>query len=79
MVERITAREKEKIKVCYSQQRGSSEGTNAQGEPLADFNLFAETPRAGARNAIERWMVDLPAIIRMGISSKRGLGVTIVG
>lgn len=75
----FTAKKKWGIEKYYFQQkRGSSEGVNAQGESLATFDLFAEPPRAGAKNAIERWMVDLPETVDMEMSSAKGLSVGFV-
>jgi len=71
----FTEKQKREIRTYYFQQ-APRDGISAMGEPLSDFDLFAEPPRVGARDAIERWM-DLPEIIQMEMSSMENLGVII--
>lgn len=53
----------------------SRSGNNESGEPLSEFNVCAKPPRRGARNPIERWMLDLPKLVegQMNWARKRRL------
>lgn len=80
MVKNLSLREKTAIETYYLQRNGPRDGINSEGEPLAVFDLFAETPRRGAKNPLERWMTDLPEVIQEQISAERkGLGVSLIG
>lgn len=78
MSEQFSEAKQAAIRSYHNQQRGVVKGNNLQGEPLSSFDIFAETPRPGARNVIERWMVDLPQVTQMEMSSQSGISVVIV-
>ena len=79
MSERFSEEQQRAIRDHYLQNdSGARDGNNAMGEPLYKFDIFANPPRVGARNAIERWMSDLPEVMETEMNSESAIGVVIV-
>ena len=79
MSERFSEEQQRAIKEYYLQNHsGARGGNNALGEPLHEFNIFAEPPRRGAKNAMEKWMSDLPQVMETEMKSEGAIGVIIV-
>ena len=79
MSEKFSEEQQRAIKEYYFQNySGARDKNNALGEPLHEFNIFAEPPRRGAKNAIERWMSDLPETMEAEMKSEGAIGVIIV-
>jgi len=79
MTERFSEEQQRAIKEYYLQNySGARDKNNALGEPLHEFNIFAKPPRRGAKNAMERWMSDLPQVMETEMKSEGDIGVIIV-
>lgn len=79
MTERFSEEQQKAIKEYYLlNYSGARDKNNALGEPLHEFNIFAEPPRRGAKNAMEKWMSDLPEIMEAEMKSEGAITVMIV-
>ncbi len=78
MSEGFSEEQQRAIEEYYRQNySGARDGNNAAGEPLNKFDIFAEPPRVGARNAIERSISDLPEIMEAEMKSKSSIEVIV--
>ena len=74
MTEDFSSKQQAAIRAYYAQREGPRVGENAKGEPLGQFDIFADPPRTGARDTIERYMTDLPKSIQMQMELERTRG-----